>query len=137
MDLANINTSYTPDDGSVLELRGPDNGPLINDDGTPMTITLLGQDSDVVTKARNSVTNRLLKPRNRGVLTAEGSQADGAMILAKATIAWNITLGGTKPALTYEAALQLYSNPKLAFIREQADEHIGERANFLKASSTI
>lgn len=135
MDLANLTSEYAPDAGHVLELRGPDDAQLFNDDGTPMTLTLLGADSDVAVKARNANQNRRLQQGTRMKLTAEGLEADGASYLAKLTTGWNITLGGAKPDFSYEAAVKLYANPKLAFVREQADAFIADRANFLKASS--
>lgn len=134
MDLANLTSEYGPDAGALLELRGPDDAQLFNDDGSPMTLTLLGADSDVAVKARNANQNRRLQQGTRMKLTAEGLDADGASYLAKLTTGWNITLGGEKPPFSYEAAVKLYANPKLAFVREQADAFIADRANFLKAS---
>jgi hypothetical protein len=135
-DLANLTSDYNPEAGMPLELRGPDDAQLFNDDGTPMTLTLLGADSDVAVRARNANQNRRLQQGPRMKLTAEGLEADGASYLAKLTVGWNITLGGQKPPFSYEAAVKLYANPKLAFVREQADAFIADRANFLKASPT-
>jgi len=133
-DLATLDTAYAPDEGFTLELRGPDDAPLFNDDGTPMTLTLLGSDSDVAVKIRNANQNRRLAQGARMKLTAESLEADAAGYLAKLTIGWNITMGGEKPPFSHDAAAALYRNPKLAFIREQADAAIADRANFMKAS---
>jgi len=135
-DLSKIADTYNPDEGAVLELNDAADAPLMNDDGTRMTLTLLGQDSDVVTKHNNQVSNRRLSAGARLKLTSEGLTGDGTALLAKATVGWNITLGGQKPALSYDAAFALYANPKLAFIREQADRFIADRAHFLKTSPT-
>lgn len=131
-DLANLAT-YSPDEGAVLELRGIDGAQLFNDDETPMTITLLGEDSDVAVKARNATTNRRIQQGARAKVTAEGISSDNAAYLAKLTTGWNITLGGEKAEFSQEAALKLYANPKLAFIREQVQAFVEDRANFLKA----
>lgn len=130
-DLGEI-SGYSPDEGAVLDLRGLDGAQLFNNDGSPMTITLLGSDSDVAVKTRNANTNRRIQQGPRAKVTAESLVSEGAAYLAKLTTGWNITMGGEKPACTYEAALKLYSNPKLSFIREQADAFIEDRANFLK-----
>lgn len=135
-DLSAIASSYAPDAGAVLELTGPDGAPLFNDDGTAMTLTLLGNDADAVVKYNNKVTNRRLAQRTGMKLTSESLYADGTGLLATATTAWNITLGGEKPTLTFEAAAKLYSDPKLAFVRAQASEFMDERAHFSKASPT-
>jgi hypothetical protein len=134
MDLSNFSSTYRPEEGSELHLRDPAGSPLSNDDGTPMSLTLLGSDSDVAVKARNASTNRVLKQRGRGQITAESAQADATALLAACTTGWNITLGGQKPEFSREAVARLYADPKFAFIREQADEFIAERANFMKGS---
>lgn len=131
-DLATI-AAYNPDEASTLELRGIDGAQLFNDDGSPMSISLLGEDSDVAVKARNSQTNRRIQQGPRAKLTAEGLNSDGAAYLAKLTVGWNITMGGEKAEFSQEAALKLYSNPKLAFIREQVAAFVEDRANFLRA----
>ena len=133
-DLATI-AAYNPDEASTLELRGIDGAQLFNEDEgrTPMTISLLGEDSDVAVKARNSQTNRRIQQGPRAKLTAEGLNSDGAAYLAKLTVGWNITMGGEKAEFSQEAALKLYSNPKLSFIREQVAAFVEDRANFLRA----
>ena len=136
MDLLSTTEEYRPDEGFVVELRGPTDAQLFNDDETPMTITVIGADSDIAVKARNAQQNRRLQQGVRAKLTAEGLESDAAGYLAKLTVDWNVTMGGEKPACTYEAAVKIYSTPKLAFIREQVDAAIADRANFLRASPT-
>lgn len=133
-DLSTFDTAYCPDEGFDIELRGPDDAALFNDDGSPMTLTVLGADSDVAQKARNANQNRRLAQGPRVKITAEGLEADAAGYLAKLTVGWNITMGGTKPPFTPDAAAALYRNPRMAFIREQVDAAIADRANFMKAS---
>lgn len=135
-DLGNLSSTYCPDEAFDVELRGPDGAQLFNDDKTAMTIGILGVDSDVAVRIKNQQSNRRLQQGPRGKVTAEALEADGASLLAKMTTRWNVTMGGQKPDCTYEAVLALYSNPKLAFIREQVDQAAAERANFLRASLT-
>jgi hypothetical protein len=132
-DLANLGETYTPDEAFDVELRGPDGAQLFNDDGSAMTIGVLGADSDVAVKARNASANRRIQAGPRAKVTAEGIDSDANAYLAKLSVRWNITMGGEKPAFSYDAALKLYANPRLSFIREQVDAAIGERSNFLKA----
>jgi hypothetical protein len=132
MDLDNLGSTYLPEEGAVMELMGPDGAQLFNDDKTPMTITLLGADSDIAIKARNTATNRRLAQGVRAKLTAEALESEGAAYLATLTTGWNITMGGTKPEFTRDAALALYNNPRLTFIREQVDAFVGDRSHFMK-----
>jgi hypothetical protein len=135
-DLGNLTSTYAPDEAFDVELRGPDGAQLFNDDGSPMTIGILGADSDVAVKEKNKQSNRRLQQGQRLKMTAEGLDSDGASLLAKMTARWNITMGGEKPPFSYETALKLYANPKLAFIREQVDQAAADRSNFLRGSAT-
>jgi hypothetical protein len=133
MDLSNLDTTAGANEGAILELRGPDGAPLRQADGSPVTLTLLGADSEQARKARNTATNRYLKTRGKVQITAEASEADGIAYLAKCTTAWSgIGIGQDETPFSYENAVKLYET--FAFIREQADEFVAERANFLKAS---
>lgn len=134
-DLAKIGEIYTPDEAFDVELLGPDGAPLMNDDDTPMTIGVLGADSDLAISLRNKSSNRQIQQGARAKITAEGLQGEGITYLAKLSTRWNITLNDEKPTFSTDAVRALYADPKLAFIREQVDVAIANRANFLKASS--
>lgn len=139
--------TYQPDVPSTLELVGVDDQPLYNDDGSPMTIDLIGADSDIAIAARRQQSNRRLAQGQRLKMTAEGLEADGASYLAKLTVGWNLTpsklvpgidpgLGEGKVPFSTGAAKTLFSHPKLEVIREQPDKFIVDRSHFLKASPT-
>ncbi|MFN3858110.1 MAG: hypothetical protein ACK4RV_10190 [Caulobacter sp.] len=135
MDLAQIDTTKAANEGAVLELLGPDEAPLVDENGAPVTITLLGKDSEVFNRETNARANRVLNQRGRQKITVEASRAEGVRLLAKCTVAWaGIKVRGEFLDCTYENALKLYT--EFAFIREQVDAFIGDRSNFTKASST-
>lgn len=135
MDLSTIDTTATANEGAVLELRGPDDAALYTADGSPVTITLLGKDSDVYTREVNANANRFLKQRGKATITAEGSKADGIRLLAKCTADWSgIRVDGEDLPCNLENAVKLYN--RFAWIKEQVDEFIADRANFTKASPT-
>lgn len=138
---------YAPDQAATLELIGIDDQPLLNDDGTPMTLDLIGADSDIAIAARNAQSNRRLQQGQRLKLTSEGLEADGANYLAKLVVGWNITpsklipgidpgLGDGKVPFTTAAAAAIFKNPKMAAIKDQPDRFVAERTHFLKASPT-
>ena len=126
--------AYDPNEICDLELRGPDGAALFNDDGSPMTIGVIGLDSDEAVRNRHLQANRRIQQGQRAKVTSEGFEADATVFLAKLTKRWNITMGGAKPDYSEATARELYGNSRLAFIREQVDGAIGERANFTKAS---
>ena len=135
MDLSTIDTTETANEGAVLELRGPDDAPLFTKDGAPVTITLLGKDSDVYTRVVNANANRHLNQRGKPKRSIEGAKAEGVSLLAKCTTAWSgIVVEGETLDCTYENAVKLYS--RFSWIMEQVDEFVADRANFTKASPT-
>lgn len=143
-DATSAAKTYQPDVAATLELEGIDGQPLYNDDNTPMTIDLIGADSDVAIAARNQQQNRRLQQGQRLKLTSEGLEADGAAYLAKLCTGWNITpsklvpgiepgLGEGKVAFSTAAATTIFKHPKLGVIKEQPDRFIAERIHFLRA----
>lgn len=115
--------------GTKMELRDAADAPVLKADGSPMTITLLGKDSDAFIKQENAATNRRLAQGPRAKVTAEALKADAVAILARCTVAWDFS----EPC-TYESAVALYN--KFPAIREQVDAFIADRANFTKPSPT-
>lgn len=121
-------------DGSAkMEVRDAAGVPVLKEDGSPITITLLGKDSDAWIKAENAATNRRLAQGTRIKLTAEGLKADAIAGLARVTVAWDgVGIGEAETPCTYENAVRLYTQAPA--IREQVDEFISDRGNFTKAS---
>lgn len=127
--LAQFDTVSSANTGAKLELTDANGAAVLKADGTPLTITLLGKDSDVWVKAENAARNRRLAQGPRMKLTAEALESEAIAALAKVTVAWDFD----EPC-TYEAAVRLYTRYPL--IREQVDMFVGDRANFTKASPT-
>lgn len=134
--------AYTPDEGFALELNDINDLPLFNEDGSAMTITILGSDSDVATQFdKDILTRRLAKV---GSPTTGGNlEADGVAKLVKMTTSWNITpsqmipgydpnLGEGLVALTPAAATKFYGDRMFRIFRDAADRASAARANFLK-----
>ncbi len=134
MDLSALDTSTLANEGAVLELRGPDGNPVLQDDGSPVTITLLGEDSDIVTKHNNAITNQVLRSTMGGpAITAEASRDNEIAKFAKATVAWDgIVLEGEKLACNEANAKAIYR--RFSWIRDQVRAFMGDRARFLPAS---
>ncbi len=123
---AKIDTKSAANEGAKMEVRDAAGVPLTKPDGTPITITLLGRDSDTFVKQENANTNRRLAQGPRLKLTAEALKAEAIGLLARCTVAWDFD----EPC-TYETATELYT--RFPAIKEQADEFIADRANFTKA----
>lgn len=134
MDLSAINTVSAANEGAVLELRGPDGAALLQDDGTtPITITLLGDDSDAMVALAHKQANRFLRSQGRAPVTAEGAMSNMIERLATATIAWDgFTVDGETWPCDADHAKKLYRD--FPWIRDQVKAFTEDRANFSKAS---
>lgn len=133
MDLSALDTSDLANQGVPMHLRGPNGAPLFDDAGQPITISLLGDDSDALTKLDRVTTNQHL----RGSITVTAELAEAAHLnrLARATVGWSgIKVDGAALEFSEEAARKLYADKRFKWIRQQAAVFIGDRANFLRAS---
>lgn len=133
MDLSNFDT--TNSGISVLHLRAPTGQLIIDEDsGDPVTISLLGSDSDVYQKLSRKQNARRLKHNigRRGGLkvSPEELEEDALEILVACTVSWdNVVFNGTRLECNPANIRKLYS--ELPFVREQVDEFVAERENFL------
>jgi hypothetical protein len=145
MGLANLNRAAVMNAGAWLHLKHPDDRvPLYADDAKerPVRIKLLGKDSDVYVKADAAAREANVEAMSRGAKwKAAANDHAFAETLAKITVEWeNIPQGWVdgsadeNPALLSEAAaLKLYENLGVKWVREQADEFLGQRSNFSQA----
>lgn len=130
MDIASLD----PGKGTfALELRHPATGAPLG-----ATVTLYGQDSAAFrNKALELQRRRLDRLAKRGKLDAAdpvGLEEDGIELLAAVTEGWAGIEEAGKPLVHCEAAaIDLYR--RMRWIREQVDEAVHNRANFLQGSS--
>jgi hypothetical protein len=132
LDLSQFDTAKAAEQGADLQLRHPTTDAPLPD----AFISLVGADSDKFQAQRRKQTNRRLEnaARRSGVvkLSDEEVQHDQIELLVAATIGWRgLELDGEKLAFSADNARMLYT--RLPWVREQVDQFIGDRANFLKA----
>lgn len=129
-DLSTLKT-VKADTGAVMDVLHPQTDEPIKG----MTITLLGQDSEVYRKiqqARQQVTiNRMAKGKKAVDLDAEKLAEDTIDDLVKLTVGWEgFAEGKTRLEFSKEAAHRIYSDPGYAWLKDQVQAFIGDRANF-------
>ena len=133
MDIASL--TVVDDDGAILHLRHPATGAPLFDGDEPVTITLAGKDSQRYRTAQRIISNRNIRQGRKIVPTVESFEADAVEILVACTVAWSgIEVDGKAVMPTAENARKVYSDPRCAWLREQVDAFIDDRANFSKAS---
>lgn len=134
MNLSDHDVADAANGGVPMHVHAPDGTPLFQpDEKTPVTITLLGQDSDALTRIMNQRANRHLTRRGPGVLTIEQSITDEVSYLAKATVGWDgLGIDEEVTPFSEEAAASAYR--RFPWLREQARAFVFDRARFTKAS---
>lgn len=148
-DLLSLNTGTAANEGRTLHLKHPTTQvPLFygtGDDKQPITIDLLGQDSDTFIKEERKARAKTVESMTKQVkYSAEAADLTADTTLARCTVRWNNIPQGwldnsdsAEPAdFTPANVLKLYGNPGMKWLRTQVDEFIGARANFLQGSPT-
>ena len=133
LDLDVLDFAGSAKDGARLDLRHP-----ITNAPTGAWLQLLGTDSDTYRAAQRAVQRDRLKQiaRTRRVaVSPEEMESEALQLLVVATIG----MGGVVvkgQLLTYSADTVRDLYKRHHWIREQADEFINDRANFLPTSAT-
>jgi hypothetical protein len=113
--------------------------PLRDAEGKEAYIDHYSGDSEIARKHQRAVQRRRLAMRGRLKITPEELEAEAAEVLAALTVGWYLVGLKGDPIdtpFTPENARELYSDPRVTWLREQLDESAADRANFSKGSST-
>lgn len=122
-------------DTAVMTVRHPLTGEELVSEGKPVTITLAGKDSAEFAKTKRDALNRRLADRSGRQVTAEEVERQVIRGLARVTMEVSgLKYGGIVIKATDKDAVEsLYA--KAPWLREQVDQFIDDRANFMPASS--
>lgn len=133
MDLSNLKP-VKAEEGAVLQIVHPETEEEIEG----MTITLLGQDSTVYRKIQlakqQAILNRMGKGKKNLELDAEriGNEIIDEMV--KLTTGWTgFKLDGNDLEPTRDNVLMVYTD--WAWIKDQAQEFVNNRANFFRGDN--
>lgn len=131
-DLKDLNLTEIANDGELMELLHPTKKtPLVGKSGNPMGITFLGYDSDKAKKIRMKTMNEGLNRKASSKVTAEELETRSIKHIARLAVSWQgITEEGKELEFSFEALVKLLT--KYSWMKEQCDEFIGDRGNFLK-----
>jgi hypothetical protein len=131
LDLSNVMPET--EEGHNMTLADPGTGePLADEAGNPVTILLAGRDSKIYRKAQRTVTNRRLQKRGSNTLTAERLESEANEVLSHCTLGWSgIVFQSEEMVCNYINSKKLYDH--LPWVKEQVDEFVAERSNFLES----
>jgi hypothetical protein len=132
MDLRSLSTIAPSNEGANMVLRHPVDGtPLLRDDKEPMYIRLAGMDSEHWRRANQANFDKRAKSRQR--VTAAIVEEDTINLFVACTLGWNIQMDGKDVDFTEGHVRGFYT--EFTWAREQADNFVADRANFLRTSS--
>lgn len=120
-------------EGVVLPIKHPVTGqPLKLDDGTAVTVIMVGMDSAEWRAREREVANKRLAG-TAGTLTAEDIEEESLASIAAVIKGWTgIRIGEREYACTPENKLQMLA--RYPHFKRQIDAFLGNRENFLKVS---
>jgi hypothetical protein len=127
-DLSNLDTKQD----AVLQLLHPTTGePMHDSNGTPFTVTCWGADSDNYRTAEKKVASLALKQNQRGKpVDMDVVEAQSLKVMRACIRDWHIVLNGELLPCTAETVLTVLT--EYPWLREQIDQFINDRSNFLK-----
>jgi len=130
MDLSSLKP-VKANDGATLQILHPDSQDPIEG----MTVTLLGQDSDVYRKIQlgkqQAALNRIAKGKRAVDMKAEKLREDSIAEMVKLTVDWTgFELEGETLDCTPENVAMVYEGWEWLF--EQVTEFVADRANFFQ-----
>src|SRR4030067_3374363 len=128
---------FAVEETAVLHLRGPDDEPLVGDDGKPMTITGYSPGSNEYARAQAANQNRMidkLKRKGKTDQSAEEKAREQAEFFAGCTKEFsdNIEYDGLTGDVLFKA---VYADNSIGFIAEQFGKWLGDLNSFTTGST--
>ncbi|MCA1807266.1 MAG: hypothetical protein LC687_05400 [Actinobacteria bacterium] len=134
MDLSKVESDSIANEGAIMHVRDPaDDFPAYFTDGEgkehPVTMTVLGSDSDFYHQAMLDASRKFTRKKNNDPKDLE----DAALkTMARCIVRWDGFFDGDKPIVcNFENALSLLE--KHRWLRDQVREFQEDRANFFKS----
>lgn len=132
-DISDFDTAAGSEEGSKMEVRNPKTGDVLrHPDGRPFTITYLGKDSEAFRRLARQQSDRRIanNMRTRTPILTAVIEKDEIELLVIVTKSWDILIGGEAPKSDPKEYRAAYT--KYPWLKEQGDEYVGVRANFIK-----
>ena len=131
--MSDLNDLIPESNTVVVTLKHPNTGETLNnDDGSPMTITLMAPYTrEYKALIYKQASERIQK--SGGVMpeyTYEELDEASTTLLSSATTTWNITFNGENPRFSAKKAKEIYE--KVFWIKPQVEEAIASHTAFTK-----
>lgn len=137
-DLADVATVRSDDGVPMTVVHPKSRQPITHDDGSLMTITLLGRSSEAFREILRQIQiNRAEIANRRQVLTDDDVFLEDTQTLVACTADWSIRqLDGQPFPANPQNIRKLWGDTRFRWLRERALQFILEDGNFLPLAST-
>lgn len=130
-DLNQLDTSRKANEGVTIPLRHPDTNAKL-----PLTVTILGADSDKYRKVADASTDAIFKEIAKtgkvGARSAESTREERIEAVAECIVGWSgFARDNQVLECTRENKVAVLSHPGYGWLLDQVDIAIRDRANFL------
>lgn len=132
MDLSNFDLVSQANEASVMTVTHPITGQEMTDDnGEPVTITLLGAESTVLKSELRKRAKKAIQSGKKNI-DIEQVEREAADMLAALTVSWTgLSENGEPLVFSKQAASEIYF--KYSWLRDQVDSFVNDRQNFWSA----
>ena len=133
-DLASLDTRTRSEQGVAMEIIHPKTrAPVLREDGRPVTITLLGANSDIFSDVARRMRDRNSDRVNKGVrVSPDDMRNDEFEYLVACTVDWTIEEMDGKPfPFSRENARKLWADRRFNWLFREALNFISVEGNFL------
>lgn len=125
-DLDSFDVVARADQGAKCVLKDPVTG-----EDTPAHLLLAGSDSAIYRQAQHRVANTRINRKSRDRITVEDIESEQIAILVDCTLGWGgMVLKGVEMQFDRASVKLIYE--KFPSVREQAEQFIADRANYLR-----
>jgi hypothetical protein len=134
-DIAKLDTFTRAEEGVAMEVVNPrTNKAVLDEEGRPVTITLLGRNSTTARQTYTRIRDRQMERANKGIIANDAEKdRDDVEYLSACTLGWSMTSMDDQPfGFSPENAKRLWGDPRMRTVREQAMAFVQNDGNFLR-----
>jgi hypothetical protein len=135
-DIATLDTRTRSEAGVPMQILHPSTKrPIYNDANQPVTVTLLGRNSDAYRAAQRESQSRRAAFEARGVMMTEDDyEQERQTLLCAVTVGWNFdTMDGSVFPFTPENCRRLWADRRWTWLASDAFNFVHQDGNFLAA----
>lgn len=130
LDLRTLNTAAKADEGITVAIRHPETNAKL-----PLTVTIRGADSEAYQRVADASLNAVFKDMGKGKKTARTAadvRDERISAIAGCVVGWEgFAENGETLECTEDNKVRIFGHRGYAWLLDQVDEAIRDRANFL------